>query len=101
MRPGRPPRLGVSSHDDHTQQELKMKGLKKKVAVVGVAVGAVIGGNMAYAVWTANGSGSGNAKALTAQTISVSASTGTADLYPGFTAGDVFFTVSNANPYAV
>ncbi len=78
-----------------------MKGLKRKVAVVGVAVGAVIGGNMAYAAWTANGTGSGNAKALSAQAITVTASTGAADLYPGFTAGDVFFTVTNNNPYPV
>jgi hypothetical protein len=78
-----------------------MKGLKKKVAVVGVAVGAVIGGNMAYAAWTANGSGSGNAQALSAQSVTVTARTGTADLYPGVTAGDVFFTLNNTNPYSV
>jgi hypothetical protein len=56
---------------------------------------------MAYALWSSTASGSGNAKALTAQTITVTAATGAADLYPGFTAGDVFFTVSNTNPYPV
>jgi hypothetical protein len=78
-----------------------MKSALKKVAVAGVGVGAVIGGTMAYALWTANGSGSGNAKALSAQSITVTAATGAADLYPGFTQGDVFFTVSNTNPYPV
>jgi hypothetical protein len=74
---------------------------KKKFAVVGLVVAALIGGSMAYALWTANGTGSGSAKALTAQQITVNASTGTADLYPGFTGGKVFFTLTNPNPYAV
>ena len=74
---------------------------KKKFAVVGLVVAALIGGSMAYALWSANGSGSGSAKALTAQSITVNVSTGTADLYPGFTNGDVFFTLTNPNPYAV
>jgi hypothetical protein len=78
-----------------------MKSVLKKVAVAGVGVGAVIGGTMAYALWSSTGTGSGNAKALTAQAITVTAATGAADLYPGFSAGDVFFTVSNTNPYAV
>jgi hypothetical protein len=74
---------------------------KKKVAVVGLVVAALIGGSVAYALWSANGTGSGNARALTAQTITVTASTGAADLYPGFTGGDVYFTLTNPNPYAV
>jgi hypothetical protein len=74
---------------------------KKKVAVVGLVVAALLGGTVAYALWSANGTGSGNAKALTAQTITVNASTGTADLYPGFTGGKVYFTLTNPNPYAV
>ena len=78
-----------------------MKSVLKKVAVAGVGVGAVIGGTMAYALWSSTGTGSGNAKALTAQAITVTAATGAADLYPGFTLGDVHFTVSNTNPYAV
>ena len=40
---------------------------KKKFAVVGLVVAALIGGSMAYALWSANGTGSGSAKALTAQ----------------------------------
>ncbi len=38
---------------------------------------------------------------LTAQSITVTAATATADLYPGFTLGDVFFTMTNPNPYPV
>lgn len=78
-----------------------MKSVLKKLAVVATAVGVVVAGGVAYALWSATGSGSGTATALTAQTITVTAATGAADLYPGFTQGDVYFTVSNNNPYAV
>ena len=78
-----------------------MKNLLKKIAVVGTAAGAVVAGGVAYATWSATGSGSGNAKALTAQSITVTAATGAAALYPGFTQGDVYFTLSNSNPYPV
>jgi hypothetical protein len=81
--------------------EKQLKSLKMKVAAVGITAVAVIGGSMAYALWSASGSGSGSAKALTAQTVTVSASTATADLYPGFTQGDLFFTLTNNNPYGI
>ncbi len=61
----------------------------------------LLGGGIAGALWAASGSGSGEANAVTAQVVTVSAATGAADLYPGFTGGDVFFTVTNANPYSV
>jgi hypothetical protein len=65
-------------------------------------VGAVMAtAGAAFAMWSSSGTGSGNAKALTAQTITVTAATGAADLYPGFTLGDVFFTSANTNPYPV
>ena len=32
---------------------------------------------------------------------SPTAATGTADLYPGFTGGDVYFTITNPNPFPV
>ena len=56
---------------------------------------------IAAALWTANGNGSGRATALSATTITVAASSGAADLYPGFTQGDLHFTATNPNPYAV
>ncbi len=55
----------------------------------------------AAALWSANGSGSGTARSVTAQPITVNAATGAADLYPGFNGGDVHFTLSNPNPYPV
>jgi hypothetical protein len=58
---------------------------------------------LVYAAWTTNGTGSGYAKAGTAQaltTVDVSAST-TATLYPGGPAGDVSIRISNPNNYPV
>jgi hypothetical protein len=75
---------------------------KRKIVVAATAsVGLVVGGGLAYATWSATGAGSGQAKALTAQTLTVNAGTGAADLYPGFTAGDMYFTINNTNPYPV
>ncbi|MDQ1422836.1 MAG: hypothetical protein QOD72_334 [Acidimicrobiaceae bacterium] len=76
---------------------------RSKKLVAGVLVGAaVVGvGGLAMALWTSTGTGSGNAKALAAVNITVTAATGAADLYPGFTQGDVFFTSANTNPYPV
>lgn len=57
---------------------------------------------LVYAAWTTNGSGSGYAKAGTAQaltTVDVSASTA-ATLYPGAN-GDVLIKINNPNPYSV
>ena len=68
-------------------------------SVIAVAVLSITG--VAVSLWTANGSGSGQARAITAQTITVTAATGAADLYPGFSGGDVYFTLTNSNPYPV
>ena len=74
---------------------------RNKVAALVIALTVMLTAGLAVALWTANGTGSGNARALTAQTITVNATTGTADLYPGFAGGDVHFTLTNTNPYAV
>lgn len=77
---------------------------RKKRSLV-IAVAAVVASSaisLVYAAWTTNGTGSGYAKAGTAQalsTVDASAST-TATLYPGAT-GDVVLTVSNPNSYPV
>lgn len=75
---------------------------KRRVITGGVAllVLGVVG--FVYAAWTTNGSGSGYAKAKTAQalsTVDVSAST-TATLYPGGN-GDVLLKISNPNEFPV
>lgn len=76
--------------------------MSKKLSVGVLFAGAMLAGSIAFAAWTATGSGSGYAKATSADpltTIDVSAST-TATLYPGAT-GDVLIRIDNANDYPV
>jgi hypothetical protein len=85
-------------------KELKMRHIiGKRQLVTGLLTVLVLGvvGSV-YAAWTTSGSGSGYAKAGSAQaltTIDVSASTA-ATLYPGAN-GDVLIKVNNPNPYPV
>jgi len=72
----------------------------KRLAVIAGGLSLVLAAGVAFAAWTANGSGSGTAKALTAQTVTINADTGTADLYPGSN-GKVYFTLTNTNPYSI
>jgi hypothetical protein len=73
----------------------------KSMAPVFAGVAVTVVGAAAFALWSTNGTGNAGAKALTAQNITVSASSGAADLYPGLTQGDVFFNSANTNPYSV
>jgi hypothetical protein len=76
--------------------------LAKRLTVASVMVGAMLAASVAFAAWTATGSGHGYAKAGTAQalaTVDASASTA-ATLYPGAT-GHVKITISNPNSYPV
>lgn len=69
---------------------------------VGAAVVALVAAGLVYAAWTTSGTGSGTAKATSAQaltTVDASATT-TASLYPGAT-GNVTIKISNPNPYPV
>jgi hypothetical protein len=74
---------------------------RKKKIVIGIVTVITLGAGAAAALWSASGTGSGTARSVTAQTVTVTAATGAADLYPGFTGGDVHFTLTNPNPYAV
>ena len=75
---------------------------RKKLVVAGGLVAGLLASGVAWAAWTASGTGNGYAKATTAQALTTSdasAST-TAQLYPGGS-GDVKVTINNPNPYAV
>lgn len=78
-----------------------MKITKKMAAVATTTVVAVSSVGVGYALWLSNGTGGARAEALEAVNITVDAATGAADLYPGFTGGDVYFTLTNTNPYPV
>ena len=79
-----------------------MKRTSKKLAAGAVFLIVAIAGTVAVAAWVTGGTGSGYAKAGTAQalsTVDVSATT-SATLYPGAT-GDVELEIDNPNPYPV
>jgi hypothetical protein len=74
----------------------------KRILGAGIALIVLAAVGLVYAAWTSSGTGSGYAKAGTAQalsTVDVSAST-TATLYPGSN-GDVLIEIDNPNPYPV
>jgi hypothetical protein len=79
--------------------------IKKRWFAAGVAVASLAaGGGIAYAVWSASGTGAGSAGAIVAQPLTVNAQSISgpgASLYPGGPAGRVYFSVTNPNPYAV
>ena len=74
----------------------------KKIVVASGLVAGMMASGVAWAAWTADGTGNGYAKATTAEVLTTSdasAST-TAQLYPGGS-GDVKVTINNTNDYAV
>lgn len=77
-----------------------MKTITKRTAVVAVATAAatIAASSLAYAFWSAAATGSGTANAKSAATVTVSAVTGAADLYPG-AAGAVSYTLTNTNSW--
>jgi hypothetical protein len=96
---GKRPR--ASEEDLEMSRDKKQKAAKRG-AVLLTLLGVLMAGTIALAAWTAGGTGSGYAKATTAQnltTVDVSGST-TAQLYPGGT-GDLKLSVTNPNAYAV
>jgi hypothetical protein len=80
---------------------MSRKHFPRRLAVTAALVVGALTMGVAFAMWTASGSGSGSAKAIEATASAVSGRAGTADLYPGFTNGDLYFTVNNPNPYPV
>ena len=75
---------------------------RNRIIGAGVTLVVLAAVGLAYAAWTSSGSGSGYAKAGTAQqltTVDVSANT-TATLYPGSN-GNVRIKIANPNPYPV
>lgn len=73
----------------------------RKIVISAVAVFVGLGIGVAAALWSSTGTGAGRAEARTAVNVTVTAATGTADLYPGFADGDLYFTLTNTNPYPI
>jgi hypothetical protein len=68
--------------------------------VAGTAATAATAG-VAFALWSATGSGTGSATTTTARNLTVTATAVDAGLWPGGPTGAVGFTVANPNPYPV
>jgi hypothetical protein len=81
--------------------------MKKRTTVItGAALAVLVSAGVVFGLWSAQGTGSGRARATTAVSATVTPVNCTAtpsciDLYPGFTGGDVYFTITNPNPYAI
>src|SRR5256885_12689953 len=67
---------------------------------VGVVAGAAFATNVAFAAWTADGSGSGSAKSTSSAAVTTLSASPNAQLYPGGSA-DLAITVKNTNGYPV
>jgi hypothetical protein len=74
---------------------------RKKLMVGVVTLLVMLAGGIAFAQWTSNATGPGRARATTAVNATINPSDGTADLFPGFTDGDLHFTIANTNPYPI
>jgi hypothetical protein len=79
---------------------------KRPIIVGGAALAVLVSAGVAFGLWSAQGTGSGRAQATTAVTATVTPvdctpSPACADLYPGFADGDLYFTITNANPYDI
>lgn len=85
----------------------KAKRTRRSI-VVAAAGGVVLSSGVAYAFWTATGTGSGTAKAATFQALTIGGgSAPSGQLYPGLSAngstagGDITVLISNPNPFPV
>ena len=81
---------------------MTFRTFSKRAIITSLFLGILLAGSVAFAWWTAGGSGTGYAKAASASpltTVDVSASTA-ADLYPGGT-GTLKIQIHNPNTYAV
>jgi hypothetical protein len=80
---------------------MSFRRFTKRETIMSLFLGIVLAGSVAFAWWTASGTGNGSATALSATPIAVSATATTADLYPGKTQGSLYVTFVNPNPYPV
>jgi hypothetical protein len=83
---------------------MRKRGKRLLFSTVGVLAVSAIAAGIAWALWSASGSGSGAGGASIAKSLGVTASSPTgsaASLYPGGPAGSVYFQIANPNPYAI
>lgn len=79
---------------------MRIRRLGKRATIATLFLGAMLAGSVAFAFWTATGTGSGYAEAVSAQALSTNVTATVADLYPG-ASGDLAIEIANPNPYPV
>ena len=72
----------------------------RRVALITCTVAATLVAGVAFAQWLASGTGSGYAKARSAEELTTRAAAASETLYPGGD-GDLTLTITNPNPYPV
>lgn len=72
----------------------------KKLLIIPFLAGAALATGVAFAAWTSDATGTGEAQSTTSIDSVIAPGTSAADLYPGATSS-VTVTVSNPNPYPV
>jgi hypothetical protein len=70
----------------------------KPLALAALTLSLGLGGGTAWAYFSATGSGTGHAKTGSPVALTITATSGAADLLPGGT-GAAYFTVTNPNPF--
>jgi hypothetical protein len=80
----------------------KLTSIRKPIVAL-VATGVALLGGVAFATWTATGTGNGFAKATTAQPLTFDdiSATVSATLFPGASNVNYSYQIHNPNPYAV
>jgi hypothetical protein len=89
----------MQTRPGQTEGNVEMRTTTRRTAIIGTSVIALMGAGVAFAAWTATGTGSGSATGGTAVPLVVTVGT-VSNLYPTGTV-QVGFTVKNNNPYAV
>lgn len=79
---------------------------RRTLILGGAAVAVLASAGIAFALWSGQATGSGRASATTAveatlTPVDCTPSSTCIDLYPGFAEGDVYFTITNSNPYDI
>lgn len=87
--------------DISTHRSKSVSGRKRSLGIIFIVFTALMGGAIAFAAWTSQGTGdSGNVGAGSATALVVTPGTAATDLTPG-TSKDSLYTITNPNTYPV
>jgi hypothetical protein len=94
--------MGIRIHVERTDGSASATRRRTLTVAAATVVAVVLVGGVSYAFWSATGSGNATVSAVTAQALTVGASSPVvADLYPGKPTESLAFVITNPNSYAV